>query len=422
MTTPCYFLLLLLIRILSTNALPNPQPQQGAVDLRPSSITASPALNFSASYFTAFPSNFTTYSYPSSVLAAESRIYAVYDSYPSHSYGTAQPSDLARVSSYYAAVSSEYAAFTSEYFGNGTNLTGFEVATETIGSSEAAALSSEYAAFTSEEAVYATYTGTSDLFPAETLAPSEAALLSSEYAAFTSVYATYTGTSDLFPAETLAPSEAALLSSEYAAFTSVYATYTGTGDPFANYTAIPLNKSAIPPPTTTIAQAPLRPAVRTSLAATVALTATAQWPALTRVNSSEVYGATCIQYYASGHMYNRTQCDTVVPQICDLLSASDAGTGDVDRWVYAYAPEQQTYGCVMGFWLPGAVRGTRKVPNGEACRNEVFGQMLNLCINAKGDELGLFNAASVNVGTLPGNGRTGTQVEAGAPSYIMALT
>ena len=310
MTTPYYFLLLLLIPILSTNALPNPQPQQGAVDLRPSSITASPALKSSASYFTA------------------------------------------------------------------------------IGSSEAAALSSEYAAFTSEEAVYATYTGPSDLFPSETLAPSEAALLSSEYAAFT----------------------------------SVYATYTGTGDPFANYTAIPFNKSAIPPSTTTTAQAPLRPGVRTSLAVAVAPTATAQWPALTRVNSSEVYGATCIQYYASGHMYNRTQCDTVVPQICDLLSASDAGTGDVDRWVYAYAPEQQTYGCVMGFWLPGAVRGTRKVPNGEACRNEVFGQMLNLCINAKGDELGLYNAASVNVGTLPGNGQAGTQVEAGAPSYIMALT
>ena len=88
--------------------------------------------------FTAYPS------YNSAEQASESAAYA---SLTKEFYATAQPSDLAALSSYYRAESDAFAAWTSDLY-------------ETLDASEYAAQTSAYAEYTKIEAVYATYTGT----------------------------------------------------------------------------------------------------------------------------------------------------------------------------------------------------------------------------------------------------------------------
>ena len=299
--------------------------------------------------------------------AQESALYAeataAYASYTADFYRTAKSSDLAALSSYYAAESSEYAAYTSDFY--------------------------------------------------RTAKPSDLAALSSYYAAESSAYAAYTSNGyEPIAAETsLGTSEAAALSSAYAAFTSelaVYETYTGTGDPFANVSATATPTSAI-----------LAAATPTKARTDTPPTATAGWPALTRTESPAAYGVHCSQYFNDGHVRNLTQCDSSIPQICDALGKSASGTEGVEKWVYMYGDKKE---CVMAFWLPRAAVGTGRVPTLNECQQQVFGQMLTSCINAPGDTPGQWNAAGVNVATLPGWDQTAYQIDRKAPSYIMVLT
>ena len=53
------------------------------------------------------------------------------------------------------------------------------------------------------------------------------------------------------------------------------------------------------------------------------------------------------------------------------------------------------------------------MPTVEECREQVYGQMLDLCVANPVDQPGVFNAAVVNVDKLPGHGQMGTQVQRG---------
>lgn len=253
-----------------------------------------------------------------------------------------------------------------------------------------------------------------------------AALYASESAAYGSM------TADFY--RTAKPSDLARKSSEDAAWNSEYAALTSdlynTNTNTYGYESVPvLNASESAQlakgladwtrtvggsPTTTGAKQAAVPAK-----AAAAPTATANWPALTRADGPMAYGAHCIQYYASGREYAKSHCDTTIPQVCDMLSRSNAGDGDTDKWVYAQGDKS---GCIMAFWLPKAVAGTGKVPTVAECKTQVYGEMVNLCIEAPGNPPGLYNAAVVNVDSLPGNGQPGTAVDDGAPRYFLAMT
>ena len=272
----------------------------------------------------------------------------------------------------------------------------------TVPASIAAADSALYA---SETAAYASYT--SHFFA--TARPSDLARLSSERAAESSAYEDFTSLLYNTDSQTLAPSETKALSSAYAQLTSeeaVSATYTGTDDPFATTlsTASVGGVGGSPSPVT--AAAP---------------TAGANWPALTRVQSPAVYGAQCQQYYSPGKNYDTAQCDTTIPQICDLLAQSNNGTGGANRWIYTYNSDKS---CILGFWMPKEAAGTDNVPSVTDCRTRIYEPMVNLCIAVEGNGgvVSSNNAAFVNVDQVPGNGKPGTQVKMGSLSYMMAMT
>lgn len=272
----------------------------------------------------------------------------------------------------------------------------------TVPASVAAADSARYV---SEIAAYASYI--SHFYA--TARPSDLALLSSERAAESSAYDDLTSFFYNTESQTLAPSDAKALSSAYAQWTSeeaVLATYTGTDDPFATILSTASVGGVGGLPTAVTAAAP---------------TAAANWPALTQVQSPAAYGAHCQQYYSPGKNYDITQCDTTIPQICDLLAQSSNGTGGVNQWIYTYNSDKS---CILGFWMPKELAGTDKVPSARDCQTRIYEPMVNLCIMVEGNgqDVSNNNAAFVNVDQVPGNGKPGTQVKMGSLSYMMAMT
>jgi len=72
----------------------------------------------------------------------------------------------------------------------------------------------------------------------------------------------------------------------------------------------------------------------------------------------------------------------------------------------------------MGFWLPSGEGAAPVVRDVEACRNNIFRPLVGFC-NPSGN-MGEFNLGSVNIVRVPDLLQTGTQVDSGYPSYVLA--
>ena len=295
---------------------------------------------------------------------------------------TAKPTAKAAYSSEIAAESSLYAQLTSGYV--------------TLG--------------TSEEAVLATYTGTSDLyglgFAAQSLSPSEAAALSAEYASYATA--------------SLSPSEAAALSAEYAEITSeaaFFSTYTGTDDPFATATETGTVAANGPVPTTTdTSRAP---------------TSNRNWPALTVAEGPSAYGIEC-RHFKNPNSTLPSTCTETITGICGLLSAVGAGNTTyhkekifVGSWNWWNLWDKTS--CAAAVFVPKVAVGPGKFPTIAQCEALIYGKMETSC------RAGGFDNARVNLirgsnnytdprtdAQLGPGGTMGSAVDPKAPSYMIS--
>ena len=106
-------------------------------------------------------------------------------------------------------------------------------------------------------------------------------------------------------------------------------------------------------------------------------------------------------------LFNQDNCKPMLKDICDLLFGSANATYTADTWVWRTASEG---GCALGYLYPSGARGVAPVPTRELCENDlqgIWGQMYRGCIPRIDPASGRWNAASVNVKTLPGGGSNG---------------
>lgn len=102
-----------------------------------------------------------------------------------------------------------------------------------------------------------------------------------------------------------------------------------------------------------------------------------------------------------------------IPAICDQLTDPAV---QKDKWIWASSTPPSV--CWMGFWLPGDANAAKTITDVDQCKNDIFMPMVGYC-NPSGD-VGEYNLGLVNVVRVPDVLQTGTQVDAGYPSYILA--
>lgn len=348
-------------------------------------------------------------SYFASLTAAYASESAAHQSSVSHFFATAEPTAKVALSSELAAESSNYAAIT---IGNFSDT--YAAATAAYASDDAAyrsavtrffataeptakaRLSSELAAETS---FYADLT--------QSLSPSEAAAVSEELRQWNSeaaVYATYTGTSDLFG---------------YGYTDDGTAATKASSTPAAQIPAVNISQAAVK----------TTPAI-----ATAAPTSTADWPrlGLDPNNKPASYAIQCLSTgkelnstRLSGTSYNFRDCTPAFTDVCNSLHEADnlsSSNTNTDKWVWGYGDSSK---CIAAFWLPKSAAGVGKVPTVQECERLVYGRMLEACFTDGGLN-NAYNMGRVNIvhGVLnetsgeSGEGSyQGEQVDAGSPSY-----
>lgn len=147
-------------------------------------------------------------------------------------------------------------------------------------------------------------------------------------------------------------------------------------------------------------------------------------PVLQRNDLASPGNATCQVDRSKGDL-DPSACSELYTEICTKLLDSAAGTYTADQWVWRSA---KNGGCSLGYWYPSGARGVAPVPPDVAtCASSVdnlWVQMSDLCIakpSKKPWRSGVkWNAASVNIGTLPGGGHTGTAMDPRQVSYLLA--
>lgn len=72
----------------------------------------------------------------------------------------------------------------------------------------------------------------------------------------------------------------------------------------------------------------------------------------------------------------------------------------------------------MGFWLPTYEGSARPIRDFEECVRDVWTPMVGFCNPARSP--GLYNLGLVNLRRVPDAEQSGSQVDAGYPSYVLA--
>ena len=345
-------------------------------------------------------------SYFASITAAYASESAAYQSSVTHFFATAEPTAKAALSSELAAESRDYAAIT---IGNFSDT--YAAATADYASDDAAYrsrithffataeptakafLSSELAAETAFQA---------DL--TQSLSPSEAAAVSEELRQWSSeaaVYATYTGTSDLFG---------------FGFTDDGTATTPATSTPAAQIPAVNISQPAVKTTPATASAAP---------------TSTAHWPrlGLDPNNKPASYAIQCLSTGTeldstrnSSTPYDFRDCTPAFKDVCNSLHEADtlsSSNNDTDKWVWGYGDSTK---CIAAFWLPKSAAGVGKVPTVQECEQLVYGRMLQACFT-DGVLKNAYNMARVNIvhgvlnQTTEDESGQGEQVDPGSPSY-----
>lgn len=102
-----------------------------------------------------------------------------------------------------------------------------------------------------------------------------------------------------------------------------------------------------------------------------------------------------------------------IPAVCDQMTSPAVQKG---KWIWANATSPSI--CWMGFWLPDDANAAKALTDIDQCKNDIFIPMVGYC-NPSGN-VGEYNLGLVNVVKVPDVLQTGTQVDAGYPSYILA--
>lgn len=126
-----------------------------------------------------------------------------------------------------------------------------------------------------------------------------------------------------------------------------------------------------------------------------------------RVTRPSVYGASLLND-GTGLEITWYNCIPVVYDVCAAFNASDVPLG-VWNWTDAGSR------CVMGFWIP-PYPGTAPKPSYEACMDNIYTPMFNIGMDYGGTA---YNQVTVNIVTMPDDYQTGSQVDAGYPSYTI---
>ena len=121
------------------------------------------------------------------------------------------------------------------------------------------------------------------------------------------------------------------------------------------------------------------------------------------------YGVYCGSSGSGNLVY--AMCSGLYSALCKTMQHANFPTA---AWVWADGGDN----CAVGVWVP-APQGAAMIPSVDRCENSIYAAMAGSCSNPSQ----LNNVASVNLATLPSfsdKTQTGSQVNAGYPSYILA--
>ena len=108
---------------------------------------------------------------------------------------------------------------------------------------------------------------------------------------------------------------------------------------------------------------------------------------------------------------NPSNCLSVAPIICDLLSKLRPASLVTEKWLWA----SQT-GCALGYYLPeGYEHRTEEIPGKEECIRDIYGMIIERCASRS-----QYNVGSINVEQLPMGREVGLAMTEGYPRYVMA--
>ncbi|KAL6715329.1 hypothetical protein ACLMJK_007595 [Lecanora helva] len=124
-----------------------------------------------------------------------------------------------------------------------------------------------------------------------------------------------------------------------------------------------------------------------------------------KVSSPHPYGVQCLKD-AAGTALNTTTCESLIQVMC-TNEFQHAG-----EWVWATGD-----GCSLGSYLPSeTIQGAAQWPSQINCEELIYGAMLQACTENSQS----YNVAAVNLINLPNAQSSGSQVNVGYPSYLIA--
>lgn len=127
------------------------------------------------------------------------------------------------------------------------------------------------------------------------------------------------------------------------------------------------------------------------------------------------YGAVCMNSTEDKSALNTKSCNVSIVDVCRKINSRYSPKG---KWVWSSIGGP---GCAVGYWVP-AYNGSAPVPDLTRCEQGIYGSMMSLCVTQPDieDFYGVSNLVAVNIVDLPSANGTGSQVNVGYPSYIIA--
>jgi len=132
-------------------------------------------------------------------------------------------------------------------------------------------------------------------------------------------------------------------------------------------------------------------------------------------NKPSPFGVQCISPgYPDAPNINFPACiEETIPKICHQLTRPGVQKG---KWIWESATPPGA--CWIGFWLPNDVGAAKPIRDMDECMNNIFTPLVGFCNPMLSP--GRYNLRLVNIKKAPDYTQTGSQVDAGYPSYILS--
>lgn len=126
------------------------------------------------------------------------------------------------------------------------------------------------------------------------------------------------------------------------------------------------------------------------------------------------YGAQCMNSTDDTSALNAKNCKVSIVDICRKINSRYSPKG---KWVWSSVGGPD---CAVGYWSP-AYNGSAPVPDRTRCEQGIYETMMGLCVTEPDLYFyGVSNMVAVNLVNLPSANSTGSQVNVGYPSYVIA--